>query len=136
MSTAINRGVESYRRTEVESRTPIELVVLLYDGAIRFTQEARDAMTRRDILARGAAVSRALAIIAELQSTLDVERGGSLATSLDALYDFVCGRLMDASSRQDVGPLDEALRVLTTLRDGWAGAASPTPPRTDTASAG
>jgi flagellar protein FliS len=122
---SLNRGIESYRRTEVESRSPLELVVLLYDGALRFTQEARDAMARRDIPARSAAVSRALAIVGELQATLDFDRGGPLATSLDELYAFVTARLMDASLRQDVGPLDEAIRVLTTLREGWMAAASP-----------
>lgn len=114
-------GVNPYLQTQVQSRTPLELVVMLYDGAIRFTGEARAAVVARDVARRGNAVSRAMAIVSELQSTLDLEKGGEIATSLDKLYTFVRDRLVDASVTQDVRPLDEALRVLQTLREGWSG---------------
>jgi flagellar protein FliS len=114
------RGIDSYRRTEIESRTPLELVVMLYDGALRFIGDARAAMERNDVAARRTAISRALAIIAELQSTLDMEGGASIASSLDGLYSFVTRRLMDASFEKTLAPLDDAVRVLTTLRDAWA----------------
>jgi flagellar secretion chaperone FliS len=97
----------------------LELVVMLYDGALRFTGDARDAMVRRDIRARQTHLSRALAIVSELQSTLDMETGGEVAERLDKLYGFVRDRLIEASARQDLQPLDEARRVLTTLREGW-----------------
>jgi flagellar protein FliS len=119
MSALPARGVNSYRQTEIQSRSPLELVVMLYDGALRFTADARDAMVRRDIRARQQHLSRALAIVSELQSTLDMDTGGDVAEHLDTLYGFVRDRLMDASSRQDLQPLDEARRVLTTLREGW-----------------
>jgi flagellar protein FliS len=124
MPALTNRGIDTYRRTAVEGSTPMELVVMLYDGALRFTADARDAIVRRDIPARSQAVSRALAIISELQSTLDFNRGGQIATSLDELYSYVSGRLMDASFKQSVEPLDQAARVLSTLREGWVGAAA------------
>ena len=83
----------------------------------------RDATARRDISARRRAVSRALAIVSELQSTLDMEAGGSIAQSLDALYTFVIDRLTTASFKQDPRPVDEAIRVVTILREGWIGIA-------------
>jgi flagellar secretion chaperone FliS len=119
MSAPAAHGINSYRQTEIQSRSPLELVVMLYDGALRFTGDARDAMVRRDIRARQAHLSRALAIVSELQSTLDMETGGEVASRLDKLYGFVRDRLIDASARQDLQPLDEARRVLTTLREGW-----------------
>jgi flagellar protein FliS len=115
------RGINTYLQTEVESRTPLELVVMLYDGALRFTNEAREAILRRDIRTRQRSLSRALDIVSELQSTLDMESGGALAAELDRLYRYVHERLTDASVRQDAKPLDDALRVLTTLREGWIG---------------
>jgi flagellar protein FliS len=121
---AYARGINTYRQTEVQSRTPLELVVMLYDGALRFTHEARTAIVERDIARRGRAVSRAMAIIAELQNSLDMDGGGEIAASLDKLYTFVNDRLIDASVRQDIRPLDEALRVLTTLREGWSNIAA------------
>jgi flagellar secretion chaperone FliS len=119
MSAIVARGINSYRQTEIQSRSPLELVVMLYDGALRFTADAREAMVRRDIRARQQHLSRALAIVSELQSTLDMDTGGEVAVRLDKLYGFVRDRLMDASAKQDLQPLDEARRVLSTLREGW-----------------
>jgi flagellar protein FliS len=113
------RGIDSYRQNDIQSRSPLELVVMLYDGALRFTSDARDAMVRSDIRARQQHLSRAMAIVSELQSTLDMETGGEVAEHLDSLYGFVRDRLIDASVTQDLQPLDEARRVLTTLREGW-----------------
>jgi flagellar protein FliS len=113
------RGVDSYRQTEIESRSPLELVVMLYDGALRFTADARDAMLRRDIRGRQQNLSRALAIVSELQSTLNMDTGGEVAEHLDNLYGFVRDRLLEASATQALAPLDEARRVLATLREGW-----------------
>jgi flagellar protein FliS len=123
MSALASQAVSAYRQTEVQSRTPLELVVMLYDGALRFVARARDAIERRDIPARRDAISRTLAIISELQSTLDMEKGGVISERLDSLYEYINGRLIEASSRQDARPVDEVARLLTTLRDSWAEAA-------------
>jgi flagellar secretion chaperone FliS len=119
MSALAARGIDRYRQNDIQSRSPLELVVMLYDGALRFTADARDAMVRRDIRARQQHLSRAMAIVSELQSTLDMETGGEVAEHLDKLYGFVRDRLIDASVTQDLQPLDEARRVLATLREGW-----------------
>jgi len=120
-------GADAYRRVEAQSRSPVELVVMLYDGALRFLEEARRAIARNDISARAAAIDRALAIIAELQSTLDLERGGAIAQELDRLYSYINARLLDVTARKDVRALDDVHKVLTTLRDGWVQIAG-TPP--------
>ena len=117
------RGLHAYRQTEVQASSPLELVVMLYDGALRFTAEARVAIERGDIAARRLAVDRALAIIIHLQSTLDLEQGGAIAADLHRLYDYVSRRLLDASMQNAVAPLDDARKVLQSLREGWQGAA-------------
>jgi flagellar protein FliS len=119
------RGLDSYRQTQAQSRTPLELVVMLYDGALRFMTVAREAIERRDIPARREALSRTLAIISELQSTLKLEEGGALAASLDELYSYANLRLLDAAAKNDVTPLDEVRRLFETLRDGWSTIAAP-----------
>ncbi|MFI5179758.1 MAG: flagellar export chaperone FliS, partial [Vicinamibacterales bacterium] len=85
---------------------------------------------RRDIKAKRDALSRAFAIISELQSTLDLDKGGDIAERLDALYGYANFRLLDASAQNDVKPIDEVRRVIETLRDGWStiAAARPAPP--------
>lgn len=115
-----NRGINAYRQTEVQSRSPLELVVMLYDGALRFMREAKAGFDTKDIKRRGEAINRTLAIISELQNTLDMKAGGDIAVSLDQLYAFVRDRLVDASVRQDAKPVDEAIAVMTNLREGWA----------------
>jgi flagellar protein FliS len=120
MPAFAGQAASAYRQTEVQSRTPLELVVMMYDGALRFMAQARDAIERKDIHARQKAVSRALTIISELQSTLDMEKGGIISEKLDSLYVYINGRLIDASSKQDARPIEEATRLLTTLRDSWA----------------
>lgn len=112
-------GLNAYRKTEVQSRTPLELVVMLYDGALRFIGVAKDAIARGDIRGRSEAISRALAIVSELQSTLDVERGGDMAASLDDMYRYITQRLVQSTIKNDSEPLDEVRRLLETLRDGW-----------------
>lgn len=119
------RALSTYRQTHVQSRTPLELVVMLYDGALTFLARARDAVDRGDISARCEASNRALAIIGELKSTLNLERGGEVARQLDEIYGYVNGCILRAASENTVAPLDDARRVLTTLRDAWATVATP-----------
>jgi flagellar protein FliS len=120
------RGADAYRNLEAQSRTPLELVVMMYDGAMRFANEAREAHAQNNRAARGRAVSRVLAIIGELQNTLNVHEGGAVAGELDRLYSYLTTRLVDVSAKNDGAALDEVCRLLTTLRDGWAGIAGGT----------
>jgi flagellar protein FliS len=106
-------------QTQVRSRTPLELVVMLYDGALRSTATAIEAMARRDIPARRDAVSRALAIVSELQSTLNMEQGGQIAVELDRLYTWMTDSLVRATVKQDPAPIHDVRRVLESLRDSW-----------------
>ena len=123
-----SRAAQAYRRVESESRSPLELVVMLYDGALRFVNDAREAHARRDLRARGKAISKTLAIIGELQSTLDMERGGAVAEQLDNLYTYINSRLLDVTMKQDLTACDEVHKLLSTLREGWAQAAMQPPP--------
>jgi flagellar protein FliS len=113
------RAAQTYIQTQVNSRSPLELVVMLYEGLIRFTTEARGAIERRDLAAKRTAMSRALAVLSELQSTLNMNDGGDLARSLDGLYSYMNARMLDASMQNDVVPLDETLKLAGTLREAW-----------------
>lgn len=120
MQAYMSRGAAAYQQTQVQSRSPLELVVLLYDGALRFIAAARDANNRHDRKARGEAVSRVLAIIGHLHSSLDLDAGGEIATRLDALYAYSTARLVDVTLRSDGTALDEVENLLRPLRDAWA----------------
>jgi flagellar protein FliS len=118
-----NRGADAYRRMEAETRSPMELVVMLYDGAIRFMQEAREAIGRKDVVARTEATRRALDVIAELQNTLNLTEGGDIARELDRLYTYISTRIVDVT-RGDAAAADEICKLLGTLREGWLQAAA------------
>jgi flagellar protein FliS len=122
------RGAEQYLQTQVRSRTPLELVVMLYDGALRAVTTAAEAAARRDIRTRRDNVSKALGILAELQASLDREKGGKIAEELDELYRWMTARLVDATIKQEVKPLNEVKKVLQILHDSWQQiAATPAP---------
>ena len=122
---SVQRGLTTYRQTQVQSRTPLELVVMLYDGALKFLHQAREAVERGDIAARRDASSRAITIISELQSTLNMEQGGEIAQRLDELYIYVNGRIIAAAAENSVAPIDDATRVLNVLRESWVAIAAP-----------
>jgi flagellar secretion chaperone FliS len=117
------QAAETYRRTAVQSASPMQLVVMLYDGALRFLVEARDADMAGNLTARAQAVSKALAIVAECQSTLNLERGGTIAHNLDRLYSYMLDRLLDVAMKKDASGIDEVHKLLSTLRDAWSQAA-------------
>ena len=113
------RGADVYRRTEAESRSPLELVVMLYDGALRFLSEARAGIDRGDRVATSNGLSRAMNVILELQNSLNVQASGDVARRLDAMYTYITGRLVDATVKKDYDAIDESRKLLETMRDGW-----------------
>jgi flagellar secretion chaperone FliS len=125
MTPSLARGAEAYKQTLVQSRSPLELVVMLYDGALRFLEQAAEAMDRRDMPAKAEAMSRSFAIIAELQNTLNVRDGGELARQLDALYAHMHDRLVDANVQRSSAPIREVVALLKPLRDAWSQVATP-----------
>lgn len=127
MHTAAARATAAYQATQVQSCSPLEQIVLLYDAAIQELTRARDAMGRADLPTRHRAISHTLAIVNHLQSTLNLEAGGEIASRLDGLYTYVRDRIIEANIKHGEEPLEESLQLLVTLREGWAQAAA-TPP--------
>ncbi len=113
------RAAQQYIQTQVRSASPLELVVMLYDAALRNTARAIDAMARGDIRTRRDAITKSLAIINELQSTLNLEKGGAIAEELDRLYVWMTDSLIQATVQQKPGPLHDVRKNLELLRDAW-----------------
>ena len=125
MTPTMARGAEAYYQTHVQSRSPLELVVMLYDGALRFCDQAAAAMDAGDMTTKAVAMSRAFAILAELQNTLNVKDGGEVALQLDALYAHMNDRLVDANIQRSSAPIRDVMNLLTPLRDAWSQVATP-----------
>jgi len=125
MQTAMARAAQTYYQTQIQSQSPVELVVMLYDGAIRFMRAAVEAIEKRDLPGKREAMSRAMAIVSELQSSLNLAAGGDIAKNLDELYSYVTGRLIEANINSAVEPLHESVKLMATLREGWSQIAAP-----------
>ena len=95
------------------------LLLLLFDGAIRFLGQALRALGREDRAGFAAAVGRANGVIGELAATLDQERGGEVAANLARLYEFMLRHLTQGLAGRSRGYLDGVLEVLRTLRAGF-----------------
>jgi flagellar protein FliS len=108
-----------YQQMEVTTANNLQLVVLLYEGAIRFLTEAKDLIEKRDLAGKAQAINRTFAILGELQSTLELEGGGEIAASLDRLYIYMMDRLLEASRCLNVDPLDEVIKLLRLLNSAW-----------------
>jgi flagellar secretion chaperone FliS len=125
MQVSMARAAQAYQTTHIQSQSPLEMVALLYAGALRFMRAAAEAMERRDLVAKRDAMSRTMAIVSHLQSSLNMADGGEVARSLDRLYQYVTSLLLDANARQDPAPLHESIRLMTELHEAWATIASP-----------
>ncbi len=110
---------DMYEETKVSTATPEALVLMLFDGCIKFTGKAFAAMEKCDNQASHNALVSAQKIIEELESSLDMSTG-DIANNLKSLYEFVNERLIDANVKKDPKPLEEALQVVRSMRAMWA----------------
>lgn len=115
-----------YLETDINTADPFELVLILYRGAIQNLSCSLDFFASRLIEKRVNAINRAGAMIGELQSTLDFEKGGQIASSLDRLYAYMLQRLLDANLQQDPLAVQEVIKLLKTLVSAWEEAQSAT----------
>ena len=116
----------AYRANSVLTASPGQLVLMLFDGALKALAIARDAFSMppedlRRIAVINQQLIKAQNIITQLQATLNLEAGdGKFAQEMHRLYDYYNRRLMDANIRKDVAPVVEVERLIGEVRDAWA----------------
>ncbi len=104
----------------VAAADPHRLIVMLMDGALERISSARGCMTRGDTAEKARLLNRAVSIIGELRSSLDMQSGGQIAANLGELYDYMSRRLLKATSENRVEILDEVGKLLQEIRGAWA----------------
>jgi flagellar protein FliS len=117
-------GVNAYAKvgieTGVSSASPHKLIVMLFDGALVSVTSAIMHMKAGNIPEKGAAISKAIMIIdSGLRAALDKKAGGEIAEGLDALYEYMGARLLQANLKNQVEILEEVQRLLGELRGAW-----------------
>lgn len=120
-----------YLEERILAADPVELVDLLYHGAVAAVGDARRYLEEGQILPRARSISKACDILMELGAALDFARGGEISVRLSQLYGYMHRRLVEANLRKDDAALAEVGGLMGTLMEGWAGvkaATRPTPP--------
>ena len=115
---------QQYETQKVMLASPMELILMLYDGGLRYLSQALVAFNHADDIERMNGIHenllRAQDFITELACSLDVERGGELAIQLNRIYEFMLNHLAMANSGKQRKPVEEVKKMLTDLRDSWA----------------
>lgn len=110
---------QKYKQTSVQSASKEKILLMLYEGCIRFMKQAIMAIDKKDIADRGLNIGRAFDIVNELNNTLNHEAGGDIAKNLEQLYMFISEQLTKANATGQKKPLEDALKVMETLYSGW-----------------
>ena len=115
---------KSYKAQSVQTASPGKLVLMLFDGYLRFTAAARKSFDIEDFTKKNEGINnnliRAQNIVTELQSSLDMSVPGDLPGTLYRLYDYVLHNLQQSNLKKDPKPIDEADKVISELREAWA----------------
>jgi len=113
--------VAAYRREEMAGKSPLELVIQVYDGAISAFRAAADRYRSDDAAGGREQLERAQTFVTHLYTTLDAERGGDISAQLGRLYAYVINRISVAAATGDPGVIDDNIAILNNLREGWIG---------------
>lgn len=116
----MKNAAQAYFQTKVSTTDQGQLLLMLYDGALNFLNQARDKMIAKDYAAKGLLISKAIDIVNELSSTLNMEKGGTLAENLNNLYFLCTARLLQANLKMNLDQLDSVVGILSGLRSAYA----------------
>ena len=115
----MNNPYSQYQKTQVTTASREKVLLMLYEGAIRFTKQAQAALKQKKIAEKGKFISKATAILSELMATLDFKAGGQLAVDLENLYVFMIDKLIEGNIKNDPECLVAVENLLRTLYEAW-----------------
>ncbi|MBC9249836.1 flagellar export chaperone FliS [Pseudomonas alcaligenes] len=121
----LNDGFDSYRSVDLEAKaassSPYQLVLMLFDGLLDELARARGHIEGKRYQQKGRSLEKCLNILNGLSSALDYEGGGEVVQGLARLYDYCIYRISEVSVSLSLADLDEVVRLLGVLREGWEG---------------
>ncbi len=103
----------------IQTATPLQLVIMLYDGAIKFMRAAIKEMEKGNVEKQNELLVRAQDIITELLISLDEEKGGDIAKNLKMLYIYMKNRLIEANINDDIKAVEEVIELMKSLKEAW-----------------
>jgi len=114
----LSNPYQKYQQNQVETASPVKLLLMLYNGALRFIKGAREGIREKDMEKANHNIVKAQDIVVELMTSLDMEQG-EISKNLYSLYDYANSRLLQANIKKDENILSEAENILQELRDTW-----------------
>ena len=114
-----SRYHDQYRKNQISTSSQGRLILMMYEGAIKFTSLAVDSMAKGDVANQGKYIQKAHDIVNELSLALDFKKGGDVAPRLESLYQFALSQLTLANIKSDKKPLQAVLNILTPLLEAW-----------------
>lgn len=112
-------GYGAYKKTSVNTASKEQILLMLYQAAIKNCKKAIESIEARDIAKKGEFIAKMQDIVVELNNSLDHEVGGEVSKELASLYDYILYSSTQANIKLETEPLHGCLNVLTTLYDGW-----------------
>jgi len=112
-------GLGAYKKTSIETAAREQILLMLYQAAIKNCKKAIDAIDNKDLVKKGESIGKLQDIVIELMNSLDFKIGGDVAKELAALYDYILYSSTQANINIDRRPLEGVLGVLNTLYSGW-----------------
>ena len=110
---------QKYKTQSIQSASREKLLLMMYEGAIKFTKLAIKSTEEKKVAERCVNIGRAFDIVLELNNTLDHKVGGEIAARLEQLYMFITEQYTKANLTGEVKPLQDSLKVLENLYEGW-----------------
>ena len=118
---AVSQYQQVNTSTAAEGASPHRLIQMLMQGCLQRIAEAKGALQREDVASKGVAISKAINIVAGLQASLNKEVQAELPHQLDALYDYMQRRLLEANMHNSEAALDEVAGLMRKIKEGWDG---------------
>ena len=125
MAQGYGQYTKVYQKAAVSTLDQKKMIVLLYDGAVKFLSIAVNKMNAGETYDAHTNLIRGKSIVAELLASLDMDRGGEIAVNLQRLYAYMFNTLIDANLERDVARIQEVVELLKQLREAWKVVESP-----------
>lgn len=110
---------KQYKKANIETAGKLDLIVMCYERTILCLNQAKNHLKEKEYEKKGRKIQKALDIINELQSSLNIEKGGVIAKNLDSIYSYITNRILIGDIQKDLSVFDECMNILEELKDAW-----------------
>ena len=113
------KSIKNYDLTQIRTAGKLDLVVMCYEKAIQLLNQAKGHFLEQEIEKKVTKVKKVIAIINELNGALNMNDGGQIAVSLQSIYTYLIQRILSGDIHKDDSAYDEAIRILSDLKEAW-----------------